>query len=176
MRPVITILIAVVLLAGIYAYTDFANRVRPETVEYKADFSESKYAVRIDRTFDCMGNPDFGLPEALQLIFKEEKVVNRKDRVPAGETIEVDLPNVEVGRNIIEVIANLPSEFAMDFGETGSSGFDSFESKSDALQVVLMRDGNEIAKESFWVEPGLNSVSGSLFFEIEEPREEEQEQ
>jgi hypothetical protein len=176
MRPIITILIAIFLLAGIYAYTDFANRVRPETVEYQADFSDSKYTVRVNRTFDCMGNAEFGLPQALGLVFKQEDVINREDRVPASETIEVDLPGVEIGRNIIEVVANLPNELAMNFDENGESGFDSFEAKSDAMQVVLMRDGNEIAKETFWVEPGLNSVSGSLYFEIEKLRDEEDEQ
>ena len=176
MRPVITILIAIFLLSGIYAYTEFANHVRPEPVEYVANYSESRDSVRINRTFDCVGNAEFGMPMSLGLIFKEDKVINREDKVPASEIIEIELPKVEVGRNAIEVFANLPDQFSIDIDEGGEAEFDSFDAKADAMRVELLRDGNVIAQETFWVEPGLNSVSGSLYFEIKDENNPEAEQ
>ena len=163
MRPVLTILFAVVLMSGIFAYTQFAERVRPEPVQYQADFSDSKYVVRLNRTFDCAGNPEFGLENSLVILFKDQKIA-RTEAVPASEKIEFELPEVEIGRNSIFVEAYVPNQFD-SFDEPT---FDSFDVRSAAMQIELLRDGVVIAEQTFWIEPGLNSVSGSLSFEIED--------
>lgn len=163
MRPVLTILFSVVLMSGIFAYTQFAERVRPDPVQYQADFSDSQYVVRLNRTFDCKGNPEFGLENSLVVLFKDQKFA-LTDPVPATEKIEFELPEVEVGRNSIFVEAYLPNDLE-NFDEPA---FDSFDVRSAAMQIELLRDGNVIAQQTFWIEPGLNSVSGSLNFEIED--------
>lgn len=163
MRPLLTILFAILLMSGIFAYTKFADSVRPEPVQYQADFSESTYIIRLNRTFDCASKPEFDLKNSLVFMFKDQ-TISRSDLVPSSEKIEFRLPKVEVGRNSVFVEAYLANAID-DFAEPS---FDSFDVKSNALQIELIRDGSVIEEKTFWVEPGLNSVSGTLYFEIKD--------
>lgn len=168
MRPFITVVIATLLLSGIFVYTRFADRVRPERVDYVADFSEFRYSVRLNRTFDCAGNSEFGLNSSLTILFKEATVLERTDAIKAAEPIQVELPGVEIGNNSIFVEAQLPSQL----DAFADPGFDSFSTRSHAMQIEVLREGNVIKEQTFWIEPGLNSVSGSVHFEIKEaPKE-----
>ncbi|MDB4778209.1 hypothetical protein OAG68_02010 [bacterium] len=165
MRPFLTLLIAVVLMAGIFAYTRFAESVRPEPVQYVADFSKSKYSVRLHRTFDCAANTEFQINTSLALNFKDTRI-ERKKNIPSTEQVEFELPGVEVGTNSIYVTANLPTRMALDFENDENISFNSFQSKAHAMQIELLQDGNVVEQETFWIASGLNSVSGTLHFEI----------
>lgn len=167
MRPLFTLLIAIGLMSGIYAYTQFAESVRPEPIQYEADFSASKYLVRIHRTFDCAANPDFRIPNSLILTFKKKEYL-RTEKIAAAEPIEFSLEGVEVGKNSINVVANLPSQLSMDFQDNPTPSFDAFRAKAHAMQIELLRDNQVIAAQTYWIDSGLDSVSGSLYFEIEE--------
>ncbi len=170
MRPIISILLAVGLLAGIYCYTNFANSVRPTAIEYKASYASGKYSVRLSRTFDCVANVDFGFDTALEVRFKEEKILHRSDKVLRSEPILIDLPTVELGRNAVYVEANLPSALSADF----SGGFDSMGSQSHAMRVEVLKDKTVIAESSFWISSGLDSVTGTIYFSVDSEEEEKQ--
>lgn len=173
MRPVLTLIIAVSLLSGIYAYTQFADQVRPLQVEYNPEFAETPFSIRLSRTFDCEGNVEFGLGASLLVLFKDKKVLERTDLVVASETIEIELEDVEVGRNSVYFEANLPSLNSgfSSFEETSlpseeASEADPFASKSHAMRVEILQEGVVIEDRSFWIEPGLNSVSGAVEFQV----------
>ncbi len=170
MRPFLTLLIAIVLMSGIFAYTRFAESVRPEPVQYVADFSKSKYSVRLHRTFDCAANTEFRINTSLVLAFKDTKI-ERKKTIRSTEQVEFELPGVEVGANSFTVTANLPARSALDFENNGNVSFDSYQSKAHAMQIELLQDGNVIEQETFWIASGLNSVSGTLHFEISKESE-----
>ena len=162
MRPFITFLLVVGLLAGVYGYTNFANSVRPPAIEYKATYATGNYSIRLSRTFDCVANVEFGFETALEVVIKKKKVLNRKDKVGRTEPILVELPDVEVGRNAVFVEANLPSSFSLDFDDPGQ-----LESPSHAMKVEILKDKSVIAEETFWIAPGLDSVSGTIAFSVD---------
>lgn len=155
-------------MSGIFVYTRFADSVRPEPVHYQADFSKSLYRVRLNRTFDCASKSEFDLTTSLLFKFKDESV-SRSDLIPSSERIEFELPKVEIGRNSVFVEAYL----AEDLDRFSEPNFDAFDAKQHALQIELLRDGSVIAEKTFWVEPGLNSVSGTMYFEIRDEMESE---
>lgn len=170
MRPFITCLLVVGLLAGVYCYTNFANSVRPEAIEYKATYATGKYSIRLSRTFDCVADTDFGNGNALEVVFKDKKVLQRSDKVDRNEPITVELPDVEVGRNAVYIEANLPSSFSLEFGSGGQT-----ESQSHAMRAEILKDKSVIAKESFWIATGLDSVSGTISFSVKATDENESE-
>lgn len=162
MRPFITCLLVIGLLAGVYCYTNFANSVRPDAIEYKATYAVGNYSIRLSRTFDCTANTDFGFDTALAVVFKDQKVLHRSDKVDRNESVSVVLPDVEVGRNAVFVEANLPSSFSLDFDDPGQ-----FESPSHAMKVEILKDKSVIAEETFWIAPGLDNVSGTIAFPVD---------
>ena len=84
MRPILACLITVVLIIGVSSYLRFADSVRRPPVEISIDYAEGEYAVEIERTFDCEGDPILGT-ESLKVLFKGETVFARNEPIPNTE-------------------------------------------------------------------------------------------
>lgn len=157
LRPILAILITAGLLFGTYSYLSFANSVRREPVELQVDYSSGDFSVKIERTFDCAGDPIFGT-ESLKVLFKGEKVFAKLESLPAGESVVVeDIRGVEVGENELFVSANMAS---------ATSGL-------GAIKVVVFRNDIPVAEKLITSEPGLTAVGGPIVFTIPGEKAEE---
>ena len=74
-----------------FAYTRFAEKVKPKPSLRQAKLAEGIYKVVVERTFECAGNPDFGLPTSLIIKCNGVEILSRTDGVSATETIEAEL-------------------------------------------------------------------------------------
>ena len=149
MRPFLALAITFFLIGGVFAYTQFADSVRREAVEYKVDFSRQEYSVEIRKSFAAAPDPIFGAP-SLKVKFKGEEILSRTDVIPAVETIEIrPLEGVEVGDNELFISVNQ-------------------ESAEAALAVVLVtvkEDDIPVTEVTLTATPGLPVVSGSVQFQ-----------
>ena len=160
MRPLLAILITVCLLGGTYGYVRFAEGVRRPNVEIQIDYAQGEYAVLIDKTFDCSGDPIFET-ESLKLLFKGKKVFAASEPIPANESIEIrPLTGVEIGENEIYVLANR---------KTSTGGF-------GALKISVFRDDIPLTVKTITSDEGLAQVGGPVVFHVGPSKENDQHQ
>ncbi len=108
MRPVLALLVSVLLFSGVFAYTQFAESVRRPPLQIKPKFASGTYSIQIDRTFDCVGDEDWGDVASLVVKFRGAEVLRRTDTIPANELILIDpLEHVEQLENEVYVFANV---------------------------------------------------------------------
>ena len=151
MRPILACLITVVLISGVSTYIRFADRTRRPPVEIRINYAEGEYAVEIERTFDCEGDPILGT-ESLKVLFKGESVFARNEPIPNTETVEIrPLVGVESGENEIYVSATM-SESTQGLG---------------VLKVTVKRNNVPIMEKMFSSVAGLMDVGGPVVFEIQ---------
>ena len=178
MRPALALLLSVLLFSGVYAYTQFAESVRRPPLQIKPNFASGSYSVRIDRTFDCVGDEDWGDVASLVVKFRGEEILRRTDRVPASEVIRIDpLEHVEQLENEIYVFANLSNSGTVnDWGDEPADK-DSWEqagqdeatlpivsSVNHALRIVAKRGDQQLTEKTIWLEPGAMTIEGTLSF------------
>jgi len=150
MRPIYALIISIGLLASVYNYVAFANRVRRPPVEIQVDYAQGEFSIEIERSFDCQGDPIFGSP-AIKVLFKGETVFEDAGPIASDQPIVVkDLQGVAAGENEIFVSANQQSA-------TAGLG---------AMKISIKRSGVVIATELIASEPGLSAVSGPVGFTI----------
>ena len=152
MRPIYALLISIGLLASVYNYVAFANRVRRPPIEIKIDYAQGEFSLEIDRSFDCEGDPIFG-SESLKVLFKGETVFAEQDPILNDQPIVInDIQGVEAGENEIFVSANQKPPAA-------SLG---------AMKITVKRNNIAIAEQVITSEPGLLAVGGPVAFSIGE--------
>ena len=160
MRPIYALLISIGLLASVYNYVAFANRVRRPPVEIQVDYAQGEFSIEIERSFDCQGDPIFGSP-AIKVLFKGETVFENAEPIASDQSIVVsDLQGVEAGENEIFVSANQQS---------ATSGL-------GAMKINIKRNGIVIANKVITSEPGLSAVSGPIGFTIGDSSKEDSHQ
>ena len=150
MRPIYALVISIGLLASVYSYVAFANRVRRPPVEIQVDYAQGDFSLEIDRTFDCEGDPIFGT-ESLKVLFKGKTVFAEKDPIERDHPVVIkDLQGVEAGENEIFVSANQKPPAA-------SLG---------AMRVTVKRNEIAIAEQVIASKPGVPAVGGPVAFTI----------
>ena len=106
-RPIAALLITILLFAGVYGYTTFVESIRRPPLQVQESFATGEFSVRITRTFDCIGDPDFDV-DSLVVRFRGKDLVRRSDKVPQNEIIEIrPLENVTQLDNELYVAASL---------------------------------------------------------------------
>jgi hypothetical protein len=170
MRLFFTIVIAVFLLVGTYAYTQFASKTIGQAQSYQVDFSEAKYSLEVTRTFTAIPNekssdnaasdpvaPKLG-PESICVLFKGKSLMASNSRVLQSERLIVEsISDVEVGANELFVRAHLQPPKA---GELA------------AMQVSVMVNGRTVATSIFAGVPGSPWIYGTIVFEGLKPLKE----
>ena len=157
MRPFIAILLTASLFAGVYGYTRFVDSVRVPPLEIQPRFASGQYSLRITRTFDCEGDPDFDV-DSLVIRFRGTEILKRSDEIPQNELVEIrPLENVEQLANEVYVSANLkPADDDWD---------DEVSQSHHAMRVEVFDGEISIADKTLWLEPGSDSISGTVSFE-----------
>ena len=149
MRPILALVITFCLIGGVFAYTQFADSVRREAIEYKVDFSRQQYSVEIRKTFVAAPDPIFATP-SLKVKFKGDEILSRTDVIPATETIEIrPLEGVEVGDN--ELFISVNQELS--------------EASLAVVMVTVKEDDIPVTETTITATPGLPVVSGSVLFQ-----------
>jgi hypothetical protein len=178
MRPVLALLLSIFLFGGVYAYTEFAESVRRPPLQVTPKLAAGSYSVQIDRSFDCVGDEDWGDVASLVVKFRGHEILRRTDTVPAGELILIDpLENVEQLENEIYVFANVSSIKTDD--DWDAEPADNDESKPSgqriatpgelrsvhqALRITARMGDRPLAVKTVWLEPGAMTIQATLSF------------
>lgn len=155
MRPVLTLLGTVLLLASIYAYTEFAQRVKNSATSFVLKEARGEYSATITCTLDCAANPDFDLP-AIEVRLADQILLARQESLPRMTQLVIEsLPQVVLGRNEVIVLGNFAArnEVQATANEQG------------CLRIQIFQDGAPIAEQTFWTEPGQPMVVGAVMFD-----------
>ena len=173
-RPIAALLITILLFAGVYGYTTFVESIRRPPLQVQESFATGEFSVRITRTFDCIGDPDFDV-DSLVVRFRGKDLVRRSDKVPQNEIIEIrPLENVTQLDNELYVAASLTladsddwdDDVAREAHPDGNQDQPApTESMLGAMRVQVMKGALTVADDTFWQEPGSTSVEGSVSFE-----------
>ena len=155
MRIMAAILLSVALLAGTWAYTKFADSVRPEPVVIQAKLDRALWRIIVTRSFDCVPDSENTIA-SLSLKFKGKEIFSSAERINAALPLEITaLPEVEQGLNEIFVAANLAKIDDYEFDTE----------RSRALRVQIFRGSELIHDKTIWSDLGAISVEGSVLFE-----------
>jgi hypothetical protein len=170
MRLFFTIVIAVFLLGGTYAYTKFASRTSGQAPPFQVDLSDARYSLEVIRTFTAIPNekssvdaaadpvaPKLG-PESICVFFKGKSLMTSNSKVPQSERVVVEsIPDVEVGANEVFVRAHVQPPKA---GELA------------AMQASVMVNGRTLVTSTFAGVPGSPWIYGTIVFEGLKPSKE----
>jgi hypothetical protein len=110
------------------------------------------FAVEITLTFDAETDPFFtDQPTSLRVMLGQIELLRRSDRIEAGSTLRIEpVASVAQGRNEFYVEA-VPSSEAT----TGAR----------AVRVRVLRDGEAVADQTLWAEPG-EPVAGPVVVDV----------
>ena len=158
MRILLSLLIVFCLLYGTHLYTQFADRVHADAVTWQPSYSTGKYAIEIDRTFDCVPDDLFEEP-ALSVLFRGQEIYQSDGQLSADEVVRIeDVQDVEIAENELNVTAFLDPDL---------EGL-------VAMRVRVFHDNAEIQETTITDTGDLGSISGSVsFFVDESPHEHE---
>ena len=156
MRPFFAILFAILIIAFIYQYTQFTNRIRPKPLQISERQASGTYDVRIVCTFDAEGDV-FGIPRraALSVAFRDRVLLERDEFIAAGQVIEVkDVPDIKVGWNDFSIQVNpkqsgaQASDDAFSLDSPGAA--DQSAAIARAVRVEIRRSGVVVAEQVIW--------------------------
>lgn len=136
----------------VWGYAVFIEQIRPEPNQMVEQAANGKYDIKVVCTFDCQGN-DFGMP-AVKVSFRDQVLLETADFIASGTPLLVeDVLQVKLGNNDF-LIQCTPVETS---GVTSGGAFSlkppgtrSNAEIARAVQVVILRDDYEIAKQIIW--------------------------
>jgi len=145
------------LIGGMWGYIEFKNSVsRPATV-VETKFSEEPTRLIIRRSAPLFDGGGLGGP-AVEVAIKSKPFLPLKRAVPTDEAIEVEIPDVEIGKNTVNVAVNFedPEAFLSD-GKPLSLY---------AMEVVIEQGSRELHRQTFTsAEPFI--VGGDVLFRVD---------
>lgn len=150
MRPLLTLLIVISLMAGTGAYIRFANSIQRESQDFTTDYATGKFEVLVERSFECL---PFEIAEvnALEVRLKGKAVYVSKNNVPIDSEIRFSIDaGVEIGDNEILVLAN------RDFLSEGLA----------AIKTTVLWNDIPIQTEIITADPESEMVSGTILFHV----------
>ena len=156
MRPIITLLIVVLLIGGMWLYVDFKNSVVRPPTEVAVELAEKKTTLLIRRSAPLYDGGGLGGP-ALTVSIKDQTVLELKRTIASVEVVEIEIPNVEIGKNTINVQANFEDPEAFLSEDAPLTLY--------ALEVIIKYGRREQHREVF-TSPDPFIVGGDILFEI----------
>lgn len=153
MRPVLVIVLACVILGGVKWFLDAHPPVAASVQQAEIVPAKGEYTVELTTTFD-IGPDEFGLDDtssvpSLLVQLNGEEVTHRADTIRASDSPFVFPAKVVIGVNEFFVQASpLSSELV-----------------PRSVRIRILRDGNALADETLWPEPG-DIVQGTVSLEV----------
>ena len=157
MRPLLTLLMVALLIGGMWAYVEFKNSVsRPASV-VETKFSEKPTRLIIRRSAPLFDGGGLGGP-AVEVAIKSKPFLTLKRTVPTDETIEVEIPDVEIGKNTVNVAVNFEDPEAFLSDEKPLSLY--------AMEAIVLQGSRELHRQTFTsAEPFI--VGGDILFRVD---------
>ena len=157
MRPLLTLLMVALLIGGMWGYVEFKNGVsRPATV-VETKFAEEPTRLTILRSAPLFDGGGLGGP-AVELAIKSKSFLTLNRTVPPEEVIEVEIPDVEIGKNTVNVAVNFEDPEAFLSNEKPLSLY--------ALEVIILQGSRELHRQTFTSgEPFI--VGGDILFRVD---------
>ena len=160
MRPIITLLIVALLIGGMWLYVDFKNSVVRPPTEVVVKLAEKKTTLLIRRSAPLYDGGGLGGP-ALTVSIKGETILKLERTIKTDEVVEIEIPDVELGKNTINVQANFEDPEAFLSEEAPLTLY--------ALEVIIQYGRREQHREVFTSsEPFI--VGGDVLFKIAPPK------
>jgi hypothetical protein len=141
MRPLLTVVIAVLVFGSVKGYMLFQDSLpKPPVIQTFARQAEGSFSVEIVLTFDAAADAFSLEPTSALVQFHGEDLLRSQEPLPAGAPIVIeDVANVVAGKNSFYVKI--------------SAADDSFNSQH-AVRLRVMRDGQPLAEHTIWSRPG----------------------
>ena len=157
MRPLLTLLMVALLMGGLWAYVKFKDSVsRPASV-VETQFSEKPTRLIILRSAPLFDGGGLGGP-AVEVAIKSKPFLTLNRTVTPDEVIEVEIPDVEIGKNTVNVAVNFEDPEAFLADEKPLSLY--------ALEAVILQGNRELHRETFTsAEPFI--VGGDILFRVD---------
>lgn len=157
MRPLLTLLMVALLIGGMWCYVEFKNSVaRPASV-VETKFSEIPTRLVILRSAPLFDGGGLGGP-AVEVGIKSKPFLTLTRTVLAEETIEVEIPDVEVGKNTVNVAVNFEDPEAFLSDKKSLSLY--------AMEAIILQGSRELHRQTFTSgEPFI--VGGDILFRVE---------
>lgn len=157
MRPLLTLLMVALLIGGMWCYVEFKNGVaRPASV-VETKFSEKPTRLIILRSAPLYDGGGLGGP-AVELAIKSKPFLTLNRTVPPEETIEVEIPDVEVGKNTVNVAVNFEDPEAFLSDKKPLSLY--------AMEAIILQGSRELHRQTFTSgEPFI--VGGDILFRVD---------
>ena len=149
MRPIIAIVLSAAILLGVHGYLRFAESVRAQhAVAADATTAAGIFSADITLTFAAEADSFSVEPTSLLLRQREQVLFKREGLVPAGEPLVVSpIENIVEGANEF-YFECIPREEKAEATENQRP-------LSRAVRVRIFRDGQLLAENTFWSEPGI---------------------
>ena len=157
MRPLLTLLMVALLIGGMWAYVKFKNSVsRPASI-VETKFSEKPTRLIILRSAPLFDGGGLGGP-AVEVAIKSKPFLTLKRTVPTDEAIEVEIPDVEIGKNTVNVAVNFEDPEAFLSDEKPLSLY--------AMEAIVVQGSRELHRQTFTsAEPFI--VGGDILFRVD---------
>lgn len=156
MRLLLTFLMTIGLIGGMWAYVEFKKTAVPERVTSQADFVDQKISLEVLRSAPLFGDAGFGVP-SLEIDYRGETIHRREESMEVDAEVTVELAQAEVGMNSATVFANFedPEAFLSDDVPVGLY----------SMQVIVRSGERELHRQTFSDrEPTL--LGGVVSFEV----------
>lgn len=156
MRIIYSILLTFFLVGSTYLYSNFADSVRREPVEIKVGMDSGQWKIKIDRTFDCVPDPDVGT-DAMVVQLKGIDIFRKDKTIKFGDELAISpIAGIEQGFNEFFIEASLSSinDFDLDASE-----------KAHAMRVRIYRGNQLITDQTFWSQPSDFTLVATVSFE-----------
>jgi hypothetical protein len=167
MRPVYAVLVWVVILGGLWVYTEARDHFdRPTTTAVEIQRAPGKYELELTPTFEAVGGVD---PFALETTAKPAIIakLNGREIARFEQTAAAGIPRrftwntseapVQFGKNEVYVELSSPAGDANAFR---------------GVRVRLLRDDAPIADEMLWSQPGA-PVQGAVALDLADTKHDE---
>ncbi len=163
MRPFIAIILVGSILGSVAAYGWFVRSLpKTEVVDLELDRATGEFTVDLTLTFDAVNNAFTLEPTSILVKFEGQSVYHSAETVYAGTPLEIPVSGVKVGMNEFYIEINTPDvEVGRPRNDDGFSlNLDSNEASepvrilSHAARIRVLRDGETIADETRWSQPG----------------------
>jgi hypothetical protein len=145
-RPILAILVWVLILGGVAGYIQ-TRQERPAVGAFQPAAAAGRFTLEFVSTTELEPDP-FGIraspdnaPTSFVLKINGQQVLAKNDRLEAGIPLRLEnVSGLSEGQNELYLEANLPLESA---------------NRAHAYRVTIKRDGETIAEQTLWSEPGL---------------------
>ena len=163
MRPLLALVVACCVIGGLALYFEtIQNDPIPIDFDEPEETATGVFSLELTLTFDAGPDPfafEVANAPSILVLFKGEEILRRTENVAAGTPVVVEsIEGIVPGKNefFVEVTAQDQASIVVR-----------------AVRLRAFRDGNLIAEQSLWSEPG-EPVQGTMALSVDDETDEKE--